>query len=98
MRLAGEAHPAAFAADQRLVAGGRDLCEGQGLACRCPTQQLSGLTKGIARDVDAVRAGIVERWSTSPIEGQINRLKTIKRQMYGRADNNLLRARMLVAA
>jgi len=57
-----------------------------------------GLAKGIARDLDAVRAGIVERWSTSPVEGQINRLKTIKRQMYGRAGHDLLRARMLAAA
>jgi len=60
--------------------------------------ELGGLAKGIARDLDAVRAGIVERWSTSPVEGQINRLKTIKRQMYGRAGHDLLRARMLAAA
>jgi hypothetical protein len=37
-------------------------------------------------------------WSTSPVEGQINRLKTIKRQMYGRAGFDLLRRRILAAA
>ena len=60
--------------------------------------ELSGLANGMVRDLDAVRAGIVERWSTSPVEGQINRLKTIKRQMYGRAHHDLLRKRILAAA
>jgi transposase len=60
--------------------------------------ELARFATGIARDVAAVRAGIVEPWSTSPVEGQINRLKTIKRQMYGRAHYDLLRSRILAAA
>ena len=37
-------------------------------------------------------------WSNGPIEGQINRLKTLKRQIYGRARLNLLERRFLLAA
>lgn len=40
-------------------------------------------------------AAIDTAWSTGQVEGQINRLKTIKRQMYGRAGLQLLRARVL---
>ena len=47
------------------------------------------------RDVDAVRNGLTEGWSNGQTEGQINRLKTLKRAMYGRASTELLRARML---
>lgn len=47
------------------------------------------------RDLDAVYNAIELPWSNGPAEGQINRLKTIKRAMYGRAGPELLRARML---
>jgi len=47
------------------------------------------------RDIDAVRSAVTETWSNGQTEGQINRLKTLKRAMYGRAGPELLRARML---
>ncbi|QLL64224.1 ISL3 family transposase [Sinorhizobium mexicanum] len=47
------------------------------------------------RDIDAVRNAIELPWSNGQTEGQINRLKTIKRAMYGKAGTELLRARML---
>ena len=47
------------------------------------------------RDFDAVRNAIEMHWSNGQAESQINRLKTLKRAMYGRAGPNLLRARML---
>jgi len=50
------------------------------------------------RDLAAVQAAIDLPWTTSPAEGQINRIKTIKRAMYGRAGFQLLRARVLHAA
>jgi transposase len=49
----------------------------------------------LRRDIDAVRNTIRETWSNGQTEGQINRLKTLKRAMYGRAGPELLRARML---
>jgi transposase len=49
----------------------------------------------LRRDIEAVRNAISETWSNGQTEGQINRLKTLKRSMYGRAGTELLRARML---
>jgi transposase len=50
---------------------------------------------GLQKDISAVAAAVDTSWSTGQVEGQINRLKTIKRQMYGRAGFELLRARVL---
>jgi transposase len=52
----------------------------------------------LMRDVEAVRHAIAEPWSSGQAEGQINRLKTLKRAMYGRASIEILRARMLPLA
>ena len=49
----------------------------------------------VSRDIEAVRHAIAEPWSSGEAECQINRLKTLKRAMYGRAGIELLRARML---
>lgn len=46
-------------------------------------------------DIQAVRNAVIERWSNGQTEGQINRLKILKRAMFGRADTELLRARLL---
>lgn len=59
---------------------------------------LDAFARGITRDHDAVLAALVEPWSTGPVEGQINRLKLLKRTMYGRAKFDLLRRRVLAAA
>jgi transposase len=53
---------------------------------------------GLTRDLDAVRAGLSEPWSNGQTEGQIHRLKLLKRQMYGRAGFAVLRSRVLQAA
>ena len=49
-------------------------------------------------DYDAVRAAMTSPWSTGQVEGQINRLKMIKRQMFGRASFDLLNRRFILAA
>jgi transposase len=49
----------------------------------------------LQQDLDAVRNALAQPWSNGQTEGQINRLKTLKRTMYGRAGIELLRARML---
>lgn len=59
---------------------------------------LGGFVVGLRQDGDAVRAAIAEPWSNGPVEGQVNRLKLIKRSMYGRAGFDLLRQRVLHAA
>ncbi len=59
---------------------------------------LAGFAASLDRNRDAVQAALDLPWTTSPVEGQINRLKTIKRSIYGRAGFQLLRARVLHAA
>jgi transposase len=49
----------------------------------------------IQRDYDAVRAALLEEWSSGQVEGQITRVKLIKRRMYGRAAFDLLRQHIL---
>jgi transposase len=57
--------------------------------------EFGGLARSIRQDEAAVRAGLSESWSNGPVEGRINRLKLIKRSMYGRAGFALLKARVL---
>ena len=52
---------------------------------------------GLHEDYAAVKAGVTLPWSTSPVEGHINRLKMLKRQMFGRARLDLLSRRFLWA-
>ena len=56
---------------------------------------LATFAAGLRRDEDAVRAALSEPWSNGQVEGQVNRLKVVKREMYGRAGFDLLRARVL---
>jgi transposase len=60
--------------------------------------ELVSFAKGLERDEAAVRAGLSLPWSQGPVEGAVNRLKLIKRSMYGRAKFDLLRIRVLCAA
>jgi len=59
-----------------------------------PTE-IRNFAKGLMRDASAVVAAITLPWSNGQTEGQVNRLKTLKRQMYGRASFDLLRIRFL---
>jgi transposase len=57
--------------------------------------KLANFAAGIEADKEAVAAAIVEPWSSGQVEGKINRLKLIKREMYGRANLDLLKARIM---
>jgi transposase len=59
--------------------------------------ELRTFARGLRQDEAAGRAGIGLPWSNGPVEGHVNRLKVIKRSMYGRARFDLLRARVLAA-
>jgi len=63
-----------------------------------PLPALHSLITGLRRDLDAVVAGLTMQWNSGPVEGNVNRIKTIKRQMYGRASFSLLRKRILLNA
>jgi transposase len=57
--------------------------------------EFHSFAKGIHQDKAAVLAGLTLPWSQGPLEGHVNRLKLLKRSMYGRAKLPLLRARVL---
>jgi len=61
----------------------------------CGVKKLQNFAFGLRQDYAAVQAAILYDWSNGQVEGQVNRLKTIKRQMYGRANFDLLRQRVL---
>jgi len=62
--------------------------------------KLAGLktfAKGLLRDIEAVENGISMHWSNGAVEGHVNRIKSIKRQMYGRASFELLRKKVILS-
>lgn len=67
-------------------------------AAESPLVPLQRFAKGLRDDYDAVKAGVTLPWSHGPVEGHINRLKMLKRQMFGRASLDLLQRRLLLAA
>ena len=60
--------------------------------------ELDRFARGLTDDRAAVEAGLTLEWSNGQTEGQVNKLKLLKRQMYGRANFDLLRRRVLRAA
>ncbi len=60
--------------------------------------ELRSFVSGIERDYEAVKDALRLPWSQGPTEGKVNKLKTIKRAMYGRAGFRLLRQRLLLDA
>jgi transposase len=57
--------------------------------------ELKNFALGLEKDLKAVEASLTYEWSNGPVEGHNNRLKMIKRQMYGRAKFDLLKQRVL---
>lgn len=64
-------------------------------ARHCGLHALRSFVRKLRQDIDAVRNAILEPRSNGQVEGQINRLKTLKQAMYGRASVELLRTRMM---
>ncbi|MDP6421311.1 MAG: transposase, partial [SAR202 cluster bacterium] len=78
---------------RRRFAGGLDqwLVDADSSGLR----EFVALTRSFRTDYDAIKAGLTLRWSTAQCEGQITRVKLIKRLGYGRAKPDLLRQRIL---
>lgn len=57
--------------------------------------EIKRFAQGLYQDLSAVQNAVTMQWSNGQTEGQVNRLKMLKRQMYGRANFDLLRARVL---
>jgi transposase len=58
-------------------------------------KEFESFARGLSEDYEAVKNALRYGWSNGQLEGQVNRLKLIKRQMYGRAKFDLLRAHVL---
>ncbi len=76
---------------------GRDLDARLMQAEHSGIAELKSFAQGIRRDYAAVRAAFSSAYSNGQVEGQVNRLKLQKRLMYGRANFDLLRLRVLHA-
>jgi transposase len=59
---------------------------------------ISSFAKALEKDLDAVTNGLTMNWSSGPVEGRVNHIKMVKRQMFGRAGLPLLRKRVLLTA
>jgi transposase len=90
--LAG--HVRAFAEMMRDLRGDR-LVQWMDSVQADDLPDLHSFAMGVRRDQDAVVAGLTMRWSSGQVEGHVNRLKMLKRQMFGRAKFDLLRRRVL---
>lgn len=75
-----------------------DLTSWLAEARACGVPAVATFAAGLEQDGAAIRAPLTLPWSSGQAEGQINRLKLIKRSMYGRASFDLLRRRALLAA
>ncbi len=64
----------------------------------CGVRNVETFAAGLEQDGAAVRAALTTPWSSGQAEGQITRLKLIKRQSYDRAGFDLLRRRVLIVA
>jgi transposase len=84
----------AFATMMRELRG--DLLEGWMRSVEASDlPALHSLVIGLRRDQAAVTAGLTLHWNSGPVEGQVNRVKMLKRTMFGRAKLDLLRCRIL---
>jgi transposase len=61
----------------------------------CSVEEFRRFARGLEKEYDALYAALSEQWSNGQVEGNITRLKYLKRQMYGRANIDLLRLRVL---
>jgi len=64
----------------------------------CGETEFREFAAGLRRDLAAVTAALTEEWSSGQVEGQVNRLQLLKRAMFGRANVDLLRRRVMCAA
>jgi transposase len=67
-------------------------------ALRSEVAEFHSFANGVSDDLQAVKAALTYEWSQGQVEGQVHRLKMIKRQMYGRAKLDLLQARVMYPA
>ncbi len=76
---------------------GRDLEQWMTAVDNDDQPALHSFVRGLRRDQDAVTAGLTMSWSSGTVEGHVNRIKMLERQMFGRAKTDLLRKRIMLS-
>jgi transposase len=102
LRVRDEAVGAAYELSQRFAKmvselDGERLEEWLAEAESCKAPALGKFAASLKKDLSAVRAGLTQSWNNGPVEGFIHKLKLVKRQGYGRANVDLLKARVMAA-
>lgn len=77
---------------------GQDLPQWIAAARHAGLPGIASFAKGLEQDLDAVTNGLTMNWNSGPVEGRVNHIKMVKRQMFGRAGLPLLRKRVLLTA
>ncbi len=85
-------------ADFQAMIRRRSLADLDPWLARAKSGLIASFANGVIKDKAAVSAAISSSWSNGQTEGQITKLKLVKRQMYGRGKLDLLQARLLGAA
>ena len=102
LQASDEAVSSAYELSQRFVKMVRELA-GEELegwladAESCPASALGKFAASLKKDLSAVRNGLTQSWNNGAVEGFIHKLKLVKRQGYGRANIDLLKARVMAA-
>ena len=94
---AASAQVRAFAAMITSLTG-QDLPQWIAAARDASLPGIASFARGLEHDIDAVTNGLTMNWSSGPVEGRVNHIKMVKRQMFGRAGLQLLRKRVLLTA
>jgi transposase len=68
------------------------------MASKSSLVDFRNFAKSLVRDKDAISAALTTSWSSGQVEGQVNRLKLIKREMFGRGKLDLLQKRLCYSA
>jgi transposase len=69
---------------------GQDLPEWTAAARDAGLPGIASFARGLEQDLDAVTSGLTMTWSSGPVEGRVNHIKMVKRQVFGRAGLPLL--------
>jgi transposase len=67
----------------------KSACHNQEAAAKSSSREIKGFVTGLKRDQAAVEAALTYAWSNGQTEGQVNKLKNLKRSMFGRAKFDL---------
>ena len=93
---AADGHVRTFAAMMSNLSGHDHLAQWITDVKNAELPGLSAFARGLEQDLDAVTQGLTSHWNSGPVEGRVNHIKMIKRQMFGRARLPLLRKRVLL--